>query len=125
MHASDDLDPAAIERLHRLGGAKFTGEMIRLFLSYGGEKLLEARAALTAGDLGGVEKAVHPLKSSAGNVGAERLRQLAVEAEQRAKEGQRAAVADLMARLEHAFEAVKPLLEAQQQTESSSDPTNG
>jgi len=118
MHASDDLDPAAIERLHRLGGAKFTGEMIRLFLSYGGEKLLEARAALT-------EKAVHPLKSSAGNVGAERLRQLAVEAEQRAKEGQRAAVADLMARLEHAFEAVKPLLEAQQQAESSSDPTNG
>lgn len=125
MSASNDLDPAAIERLQRLGGGTFTAEMIRLFLSYGGEKLAEARRALQAGDLVGVEKAVHPVKSSAGNVGAVRMQQLAVETEQRAREQQSAAVAALMDELEAAYAAVKPLLEAEQLNASSADSPAG
>ena len=90
--------------------------MIRLFLSYGGEKLIEARQAQAAGDLNAVGKAVHPLKSSAGNVGAVRMQRLATEIEQRAKGQEAAAVATLLEELETAFESAKPLLEAERET---------
>ena len=110
-----------MERLRRLGGEKFTGEMIRLFLSYGGEKLGEARKAQCAGDLPSVEKAVHPIKSSAGNVGAVRMQQLAAEAEQCAREQKPDEVSRLMDELETAFQTVRPLLEAEKQKTASTD----
>ena len=121
MNPSSELDPGALDRLRRLGGEKFTNEMIRLFLGYGGEKLGEARKAQLAGDLAGVEKAVHPIKSSAGNVGAVRMQQLAAEAEQRAREQQADEVSTLMDQLEAAFQTVRPLLEAEKQTGASTD----
>ena len=121
MNPSIELDPTAMERLRRLGGEKFTGEMIRLFLSYGGEKVDEARKAQYAGDLAGVEKAVHPIKSSAGNVGAVRMQQLAAEAEQCAREQKPDEVSRLMDELEAAFQTVSPLLEAEKQKTASTD----
>jgi HPt (histidine-containing phosphotransfer) domain-containing protein len=69
MNATPNLDPDALARLCRLGGGKFVGEMIDLFLDYGARKLVEARQAQSAGDLQGVAGGAHPLKSSAGNVG--------------------------------------------------------
>lgn len=113
MNAPIDLDPEALQRLQRLGGGKFTAEMIRLFVNYGGEKLAEARNALQAGDLTAVEKAVHPIKSSAGNVGAVRMQHLATQAEQQAKEGKAEAVATLVNELEVAFQTVRTVLEAE------------
>ena len=73
------LDPAAIERLCRLGGEKFAGEMIDLFGSFGGKKIAEARQARQTGNLTALAEAVHPLKSSAGNVGAVRVQELAAQ----------------------------------------------
>lgn len=125
MNSSGDLDTAAIERLRRLGGGKFTTEMIRLFLGFAGEKLAEARRAQRSGDLAGVEKAVHPIKSSAGNVGAVRIQHLAMQAEQRAKEKQADAVSSLMDELETAFHAATPLLEAEMENEASADQGGG
>jgi HPt (histidine-containing phosphotransfer) domain-containing protein len=124
MSTANDLDPQAIERLRKLGGAKFTAEMIRLFLGYGAEKLAEARRAQQAADLVGVQRAVHPLKSSAGNVGAARMQRLASEAEQRAMERQAEAVAGLLDELERAYQTVRPLLEAEcpRQDPSSTGP---
>jgi HPt (histidine-containing phosphotransfer) domain-containing protein len=106
------LDPAALARLRKLGGDKFVGEMIDLFLSYGGKQVAEARAAWQAGNLAGVAAAAHALKSSAGNVGAEQVRKLAAQTEQSATHAlTEAAAADVTA-LEQAFAEVRPRLEA-------------
>jgi HPt (histidine-containing phosphotransfer) domain-containing protein len=121
MNAAPDLDPAAIERLTRLGGEKFTAEMVRLFLSYVSEKLEEARRAQQAGDMAGVARAVHPIKSSAGNVGAMRVQHLATDAEARAKAGERQAVDQLVQALDLAFQTVKPRLQPLGQTPDAGD----
>jgi HPt (histidine-containing phosphotransfer) domain-containing protein len=115
MGESQNLDPTALQRLERLGGRAFVGQMITLFLDYGGQKLLEARAAADAGNLAAVEKAVHPLKSSAGNVGASRVQELAAWVEELAQQGQGALLATPLAELEQAFAAVKPELEQRKQ----------
>ena len=80
------INADAIERLLKLGGSKFTIEMMDLFSRYGGKKLGEARQAQQAGDLKALAEAAHPLKSSAGNVGAVRVQELAAQVESLARE---------------------------------------
>ena len=70
MSQPGQIDPAALERLRRMGGDDFTLKMTDLFLSYGAQKIGEARQALQAANPAGVAKAVHAIKSSAGNAGA-------------------------------------------------------
>jgi len=106
---------AALERLRQLGGDQFAGEMIRLFLDFTNTKLAEAKVALAAGDGPGVARAAHPIKSSAGNVGASRVQALAARLEHAAKATPAASLARLVAELEDAFAAVRPQLEAEQQ----------
>ncbi len=112
MSTTPNLDPAAIERLRRLGGEKFLGEMIALFLDYAAKKVAEAVHAQAAGDLAGVQKAVHPVKSSAGNVGAARVQALATRLEMQAKEGAAAALPASVAELTEAFAAASIELKA-------------
>ncbi len=109
---SPNLDPAALQRLQRLGDKAFAAKMIDLFLDYAGKKIAEARAAQAGGDLAGVEKAVHPIKSSAGNVGARRIQELAMAIEGLAQQGRAEPLAALTTELEQAFAAVKLELEA-------------
>ena len=106
------LDPAALERLRRLGGEEFTRKMIDLFLSYSAQKIGEARRALEAANLDAVAKAAHPIKSSAGNVGAVIVQDLASRIERLALQSQGESLAKLMEELEQAFEAVKLELES-------------
>lgn len=107
MSERASFNPAALERLIKLGGQKFALEMIALFGSYGGQKMAEARQA---GDLPALAAAVHPLKSSAGNVGAARVQELAAQIEQAANEQQAEHASNLLTELEGAFtEAVKRL----------------
>lgn len=112
MDETNALDSAALERLRQLGGEKFAGDMIDLFLDYGGKKVAETGAARQAGNLAGVASAAHALKSSAGNVGAVRVQQRAAQAEQSAKAGLADAVAADVAALERAFAEIRPKLEA-------------
>lgn len=112
MSDSSNLDPAAMQRLQRLGGDGFTGKMIELFLGYAVEKLTDARRELETGTLAGVSNAVHPLKSSSGNVGARRMQELTLRIEEAAGASRREEVAALLADLDAAFAAVKPELEA-------------
>jgi len=107
------LEEAAMERLRRLGGNQFAGEMIALFLDYARTKIAEAKQACTAGDYAGVAKAVHPIKSSAGNVGASRVQEVAARLEQAGRALQAAEVRRLLQELEAAFDEVKPGLEAE------------
>ena len=111
MSQLPNLDPAALQRLQRLGDNAFVCKMIDLFQEYSGQKVAEARAAQVAGNLTGVEKAVHPIKSSAGNVGARRIQELARQIEELARQGHVETLAASLTELEQAFALVKPELE--------------
>ena len=108
---TENLNPSAIERLVRLGGEKFAGDMIDLFFSYGGKKIAEARQAQQAGKLVALADAVHPLKSSAGNVGAVLVQELAKEVESSAREQNAELAGTQLNELECAYAAAKKLLE--------------
>ena len=109
---SPALDSTALERLRKLGGDSFAAEMIGMFLEFTDKKIAEGRAAQTAGDLSAVAKALHPIKSSAGNVGAETLRQLAARVEELAQKNEPHAVASTLLEAERCFSSLKPQLEA-------------
>jgi len=102
--------------LQRLGGDEFVGKMIDLFLGYTAEKLAGAQQAQTAGNWVGVADAVHPIKSSAGNVGARRVQELAAQIEQLGRQSQGGTLPGLIAELETAFAAVKTDLEQTKKT---------
>ena len=111
MNEPSAFNPAAIERLIRLGGGKFAGEMIDLFSSYGGKKIGEARQARQTGNLAALAEAAHPLKSSAGNVGAVRVQELATQVESSAREQQAGQAGAQLDELERAFAEAKTFLE--------------
>jgi CheY-like chemotaxis protein/HPt (histidine-containing phosphotransfer) domain-containing protein len=107
------VNPDAIERLCKLGGAAFAIKMIDLFISYCGEKVVAARQAQTTNDWPRVAEAVHPIKSSAGNVGAARVQDLATRLEQSAKQANASQAVAELAELELAFAEAKAALETQ------------
>lgn len=111
MSDSPNIDPAAVERLQRLGGSGFVCKMVDLFLNFTAAKIAEARLAQGRADWPGLAKATHPIKSSAGNVGAVRVQELARQLEQLGKEGGGDGLEDLVSELEREFAAVKPWLE--------------
>ena len=105
------LDPAALARLRHLGGDKFVREMVALFLDYAPKRITEALAAQRAGDLLGIAKAVHPLRSGGGHVGAYDLRDLAARIEGLAEEETAAQIPPLLSELETAFVQARVQLE--------------
>jgi CheY-like chemotaxis protein/HPt (histidine-containing phosphotransfer) domain-containing protein len=109
-------DSDALDRLRKLGGDPFAAEMIGLFLEYTTQKIAEGRKAQAAGDLAGVQKAMHPIKSSAGNVGAGQVQTLATRIEDLAKNGQGETLGGLLAEMERTFGALKPQFEQIQQS---------
>lgn len=104
------LDEAALNRLRELGGDDFAADMVRMFHQYAEAQLGQARAALAAGDVPGVEKAIHPLKTSAGHVGALVMKELCQEIEKHGRVGEGGPLPGLLDRLDTAYADVKPLL---------------
>jgi HPt (histidine-containing phosphotransfer) domain-containing protein len=80
---SDEIffDEVAMAKLHKLGGEKFVRSMIDLFFDYAPKRIAAARAGEQAGDLVAIAKAVHPLKSSAGQIGAREIQELCSQIE--------------------------------------------
>jgi HPt (histidine-containing phosphotransfer) domain-containing protein len=107
------VNPAAIERLCKLGGSPFAARMIDLFITYCGEKVVAARQARSAENLAAVAEAAHPIKSSAGNVGALCVQDLAARVEHSAKSADLAHLDSELAALEQAFAEAKVVLETQ------------
>jgi HPt (histidine-containing phosphotransfer) domain-containing protein len=70
-----------------------------------------ALGSYDAGDLEGVERAAHSIRSSAGNVGAEELRDIASKIEMLASKRDHAGLHPLLADLEQAFQKAKAILE--------------
>jgi CheY-like chemotaxis protein len=115
------VDQAALTRLLRLGGRQFTLDMLDLFLSYGGEKLAEARLAWNGGNLEALFDSVHPIKSSAGNIGATRIQTLCAAIEQAVKLQQTSSIEQQLSDLERAFAEVRPYLEREKARLSGGD----
>lgn len=115
MNENTPINPSAIERLCRLGGEKFAGEMIDLFLSYGTQKMDEARQAQKTGNLKALADAAHPLKSSAGNVGAVRVQELATIVEAAARAQDAALAGAQLIELERAFAEAYAILKTERE----------
>lgn len=99
------VDHAQIERLKEWGGAKLQQKMIDLFLTHARERLDQIKSGISAADSDAAETGAHTLKSSAGNVGARQVQQLAEEAEALAEAGNLADLGSMLPMLEEAFEA--------------------
>jgi HPt (histidine-containing phosphotransfer) domain-containing protein len=113
MEDREYLDPGVISRLEKLG-AGFPRKLITLFLEHTPRRLDSALAGGRAGDWKVVEDAAHSLKSSAGNLGAVRLRELADRVEMTAAEGRATgrmeSLEALLAELEAAYARTRDLL---------------
>ncbi len=79
-------------------------QMIDLFLSGARERMDQISEGLASGDREIAERAAHTLKSSAGNVGAQRLQMLAQEAEGLAESEEMNELGTLLPSLELEFE---------------------
>jgi HPt (histidine-containing phosphotransfer) domain-containing protein len=100
-----------LARLRDLGGEDFANDMVRMFHQYAEAQLADARKALSADDIPGIEKAIHPLKTSAGHVGAMAMKELCQEIERHGRAGEAGPMPALLARLDAAYAEVRPLLE--------------
>ena len=97
------IDPAALKRLKDWGGESLSREIVRLFLENGPSRVDQIREALDGEDLDVPERAAHSLKSSAANVGAQLLRNVASDLELAASGGDVQRVRDLVPNIEEAF----------------------
>lgn len=104
------INNAALEKIRELGDNDLVVKIIDLFVDYAATKIAEAREASSRGDLQAVQFAVHPIKSSAGNVGADHVRAIAQQIEKLASEGQAGPIPARIADLETAFATARDLL---------------
>jgi HPt (histidine-containing phosphotransfer) domain-containing protein len=105
------IDRDALARILGIGGAGLLAKMIELFLTNAPQRLAAARAGQRAGDCRAVGQAVHSLRSSAGNLGAGRLQDLAARIEELAEARQGEEIPVLLDELEQVFAQVKTCLE--------------
>jgi HPt (histidine-containing phosphotransfer) domain-containing protein len=105
------IDAAAIEKLQKLGGDPLVSEMIALFLRDTPERIAAISNGLKENDLRTVFKAIHPLSSGAGNIGAVKMFEIAGKLEAAAKDSQCDGVKRLLPELEAEYARVKDSLE--------------
>ena len=79
------IDEAAIAQIREIGGNELLVKLIDLFVEYVGGRLVAARCAVQQDNIDAVRDAVHPIKSSAANLGARHVREIAQQIEQLAK----------------------------------------
>jgi len=108
------LDRGALERVQRIGGEGLVQRMIGAFLEHVPGRV-NALVASDDGDDAG--RAAHAIKSSAGNLGLERLRLLAQEIEARAELGDES-WSELRVHLAQAMDEARAALERQMERSS-------
>ena len=113
---AETIDDAVQARLVRLGGQRLQRRMIEAFLTHTSARAEAIAAAGISGDLQAMEVAAHSLKSSAGNLGAERLRHLCGALEGAASQGHGADVERLTQPTLEAYQAACTQLRAIQAT---------
>jgi HPt (histidine-containing phosphotransfer) domain-containing protein len=99
------IDQAALIRLQGLGGDKLVVQMARLYLENARERLAQIESAFTGGaPISEAESGAHSLKSSAANIGAVRVNELASTMEATAARGDVEAVDELRGPLKQAVD---------------------
>lgn len=73
------IDASVLESLRKLGGDAFVAEVVSQFISEGVLCLLKLAQAIAEGDVNEYAAQIHALRSSAANVGAQRLYKLCLE----------------------------------------------
>lgn len=76
MLDASEWDEAAFAQLRRLGGQEYLEKVVCVFLEHTPQRMGAVRAGQSANDIEAIRQAAHALKSSAGVVGARRLREL-------------------------------------------------
>ena len=106
MAMEADIDMRVLERLRKLGGEELLSKMVSLFTSHAEPGIREAATALSSGDFDGVQRAAHSLKSSAGNLGAQKVQDIADQIEQLAAQ-RSGEIPQLLIDLERAYLSAK------------------
>ena len=111
---AEALDAAGVEALRRMSGdPRFFQRLVSTYLSRSGDDLQRLRQARDAGDVEGLRRAAHSLKSSSYNVKAVPLAEVCRELECQARTGQVDDAASWVARVESEYErAVAALRQA-------------
>lgn len=105
------LDSKAMERLREWGGEELASQMVELFLTNSPSRVDQIRSGLAGQDAEAAERGAHSLKSSAANLGAERVRHLALEIERAASGQDLSTAAELFLALEEAYALTRAALE--------------
>ena len=100
-------DATALDRLRRFGGAALLGRMVDLFLVAAPERIAAAAAGTAAGDAERVERALHSLKSSSGQLGALRMQRLSEQGEDIARAGSLEGLTELVSALDEELAGVR------------------
>lgn len=105
MTAPTGIDPAPLDRIRQAGGDALAEKILGLFLHHGPLRLDTAREAAATGDADALERSTHSLKSSAAQMGAERLAEICRELEERARKGEMAGTSTLVTSADEAMKA--------------------
>ena len=101
-----------LQWLREMGGDDLVTDQVELFLDTVPDSLRRARDAQHEGDLVAVSQITGSLKSSAGNIGAVNLYEVARRAQQAARQGDAATSGRHVGALQEYFDAIKGQLEA-------------
>jgi HPt (histidine-containing phosphotransfer) domain-containing protein len=106
------IDPAAFDRLVEMTGGdrEFVDELVDTYLSDGTDQVAAMHAALAAGDLSGLERAAHSLKSGSATVGAIALGERCRSLEEAARTGDVPDGEERVAAIESGFVEVRGAL---------------
>ena len=115
---------AQILELDRLNGGGLFARLVHSFLETTPETLDQLRAAIREDDADGVARAAHELKSASFNVAAERMAHVSKDVEALGRSGTTDGAAELMAKLDDLFSAVRTELEARLEKQSREEPVS-
>ncbi len=93
-------NPDVLEKLRIVGGPRLVRELIVLFMRYAPERLAAARVGIENGDLDAAQRALHSLKSSAGQLGITGIQDGSRRGESLAAKGDAMGAATALAELE-------------------------
>ncbi len=106
MNAAIEFDESVLGRVRKMGGPTLVRRLLTLVLEQTPGRIGAILAGAESGDLPSVAFAAHALRSSAGNVGAVRVLDLATRLEAAAKAGDGPAVTPLAAELGPAYQSL-------------------
>lgn len=107
------INRATLDDIRKLGGAKLLAELIDLFLGESTPQVALLRKALERRDATELERAVHKLKGSSGNLGAMAMSALCADLQVRAKASDWPAAEPLVAKIEREYVTVRAELESE------------